>query len=72
MSAQIIAALRRRAAELKQEAHTLQLGGEVPPGPQGRPRHPEHLLLIADEFRALAKLAEGFSGEGAGDGSDSG
>lgn len=59
MSAQVIAALRRRAAALKAEAHALLLGEPVPQGPQGRPRLPEHLLFLADEFRALANEAEG-------------
>jgi hypothetical protein len=59
MSAQLIAALRRRAAALKEEAHTVLLGGQVPLGPQGRPRLPEHLLFLADEFRALANAMEG-------------
>jgi hypothetical protein len=59
MSAQVITALRTRAAALKQEAHALLLGRQVPPGPQGRPRLPEHLLFLADEFRALADVAEG-------------
>lgn len=59
MSEQVIAALRKRAAVLKAEAHTLQLGDPVPPGPQGRPRLPEHLLFLADEFRALADETEG-------------
>jgi hypothetical protein len=59
MSAQIIGALRKRAAALKEEAHALLLGRQVPPGPQGRARLPEHLLFLADEFRALADEAEG-------------
>jgi hypothetical protein len=59
VSAQIIDALRKRAAALKEEAHALLLGRPVPQGPQGRPRLPEHLLFLADEFRALADEAEG-------------
>lgn len=64
MSALVIAALRSRAVALKEEAHTLRLGGEAPPGPQGRPRPPEPLLaavllVIATEFRKLADEAEG-------------
>ena len=61
MSAQIIAALRSRAARLEDEAHqalTTPGTGELPVL-RSKVRSPEHLLLLAAEFTAIADLAEG-------------
>lgn len=60
MSAQVIAALRRRAAMLEDEAHELLLRqADSPQVLRSKVRSPEHLLVIAAEFAWLADEAEG-------------
>lgn len=59
MSAQVTAALRKRAEMLEDEAHKLlteQAGGR--PVLRSKVRSPEHLLVIAAEFTWLAGEAE--------------
>lgn len=63
MSAQIIGALRLRAAMLETEAEAIsgQAGGgsELPVSPGQVPRNQFVLRTIAAEFRQLADIAEG-------------
>jgi hypothetical protein len=59
VSAQIIAALRIRANQLRREAEYRRNGGPPIPAAPGWNRDPATLHLIADEFTALADTAEG-------------
>lgn len=75
MSAQVVAALRKRAAQLEDEAHdrlTAHGPGGDPLVLSSKVRSPEHLMVLAAEFTALADLAEGLEDEGDGSHSDSG
>ncbi len=59
MSAQIIAALRRRADALEDEAVRVQISGEQPVSEKNpHPRNAGNLAMLAAEFRALADEAE--------------
>jgi hypothetical protein len=58
MSAQVIAALRRRADALEDEAVMVQARGELPAS-RPHPRSAGTLAMLAAEFRALADEIKG-------------
>lgn len=65
MSAQIIAALRKRADMLEDEAIRVRLRGERPVSEQHPyPRGAGNLAMLAAEFRKLAVYADGLDPDG--------